>query len=329
MRNLTSSDWKRTKEAVQRITELWPGPALLPTVAEVIDGAFGSESRGAIYLRTEEGFGPAGHTWLGKASSGLEKLGDLRLLSGITQYPLTGRHQLANRPATDVEVFRGRPEALEMFRSEFLGRHGLWRQLRVALFQGDRFLGFAGVYRPRDGREFGERDLDMLSALVPSLHGVLGVARLFHGRVLDDTGIQAVIEALERPAFLTTPLGAVVLANGPARGLYPKPPAFLGSLDQLSRWAAPPASVHPIRSAGVDLRLVLPKATPEPSILSLPPSLRRVAELLAAGQSDKEIASQLELPLTTTRTYVHRAMARLGVSNRRQLMAAAKIVPKG
>jgi hypothetical protein len=53
----------------------------------------------------------------------------------------------------------------------------------------------------------------------------------------------------------------------------------------------------------------------------LPPSLRRVAELLALGHSDKEIADLLEMPLTTARTYVARVLKRLESTSRRELMS--------
>lgn len=53
----------------------------------------------------------------------------------------------------------------------------------------------------------------------------------------------------------------------------------------------------------------------------LPPALRAVAEALALGLSDKEIAEQLDKPLATVRTYVTRVFRRLNVSNRRELVA--------
>jgi DNA-binding NarL/FixJ family response regulator len=52
----------------------------------------------------------------------------------------------------------------------------------------------------------------------------------------------------------------------------------------------------------------------------LPPSLGRVATLLARGASDKEIASELQMPLATARTYVARVFKRLGLTSRRQLI---------
>jgi hypothetical protein len=52
----------------------------------------------------------------------------------------------------------------------------------------------------------------------------------------------------------------------------------------------------------------------------LPTSLRSVADALARGLGDKEIAQELGLPVPTVRTYVTRCFTRLGVHNRRELI---------
>jgi hypothetical protein len=52
----------------------------------------------------------------------------------------------------------------------------------------------------------------------------------------------------------------------------------------------------------------------------LPPSLHAVATRMANGLSDKEIAVELGLPLSTARTYVTRVLQRLQMNNRRELM---------
>jgi DNA-binding NarL/FixJ family response regulator len=52
----------------------------------------------------------------------------------------------------------------------------------------------------------------------------------------------------------------------------------------------------------------------------LPLSLSRVADGLARGLSDKEIADELSMPIATVRTYTSRVLKKLGVSSRRQLM---------
>lgn len=65
----------------------------------------------------------------------------------------------------------------------------------------------------------------------------------------------------------------------------------------------------------------LPEQAPDdPRVESLPPSLRKVADALRRGLSDKEIAHELGLTLSTARTYVARVMARLHVKDRRALI---------
>lgn len=53
---------------------------------------------------------------------------------------------------------------------------------------------------------------------------------------------------------------------------------------------------------------------------TLPPALRAVAEALAEGKTDKEIAIQFGYTLSTARTYVTRVLQRLQVNSRRELM---------
>jgi DNA-binding NarL/FixJ family response regulator len=45
-----------------------------------------------------------------------------------------------------------------------------------------------------------------------------------------------------------------------------------------------------------------------------------VAERLAEGLSDKEIAEALGIPVATARTYVARVLRRFGAKSRRELM---------
>ncbi|HEY8428466.1 MAG TPA: LuxR C-terminal-related transcriptional regulator [Sandaracinaceae bacterium] len=87
-------------------------------------------------------------------------------------------------------------------------------------------------------------------------------------------------------------------------------------------------SAHPlvhaqsVRVNGLRLRFIEWRAAPtaHAGLASLPPSLRRVGELMARGLSDKEIANVLDLPVTTARTYAQRVLTRLGLDDRRKLM---------
>jgi len=55
----------------------------------------------------------------------------------------------------------------------------------------------------------------------------------------------------------------------------------------------------------------------------LPPRLARVAALLTAGYSDKDIAASTGLTFATVRTYVREVYVRLGVHRRVDLLLRA------
>lgn len=92
--------------------------------------------------------------------------------------------------------------------------------------------------------------------------------------------------------------------------------------ERLSLFITPaqPSLLHPEPAAFVFFShhpTSLPRSTARPA---LPPALQRVADALAAGLSDKEIAVQLGLTLSTARTYVSRVLHKRGVRSRRELM---------
>ena len=58
-------------------------------------------------------------------------------------------------------------------------------------------------------------------------------------------------------------------------------------------------------------------------VLDLPPYLQRVLSLLREGRPTADIARELNITLGTTRLYIKRLYARLGVRNRSQLMLRA------
>lgn len=54
--------------------------------------------------------------------------------------------------------------------------------------------------------------------------------------------------------------------------------------------------------------------------LSLPPRQRQIAYLLMAGLSDKQIASRLNIKITTVRFHLTRMFAKMGASDRSELI---------
>lgn len=57
---------------------------------------------------------------------------------------------------------------------------------------------------------------------------------------------------------------------------------------------------------------------------ALPPSLHVVADLLAHGATDKEIAYAVGKPLATARTYAQRVLERLDLRSRRDLVVLSR-----
>ncbi len=55
------------------------------------------------------------------------------------------------------------------------------------------------------------------------------------------------------------------------------------------------------------------------TLLNLTPMERKVAELVAQGLSNKEIARRLQLSVRTVESHVRNALAKVGVPNRTQL----------
>jgi hypothetical protein len=139
---------------------------------------------------------------------------------------------------------------------------------------------------------------------------------------------EPLVEMFDEPVFLVTPSGELVHANKAATARYPEPPDWLPqtvALTDLGADEAPPCRVTDIETGDGDvLYLVIPEPAspgPDPSVEELPPSLRKVARLLAEGLSDKEIAEACELSFSTVRTYVTRIFKRMGVHSRAELAA--------
>lgn len=66
-----------------------------------------------------------------------------------------------------------------------------------------------------------------------------------------------------------------------------------------------------------------PPAAPE-ALASLSPRERQVAELIAAGLANKEIAARLRLGVGTVKDHVHHILSKTGLPNRAAVAAAAR-----
>ena len=72
-----------------------------------------------------------------------------------------------------------------------------------------------------------------------------------------------------------------------------------------------------LRLLGVERRIVSPRV--KTGLNSLTDSELTVVNLIAAGVTNRDVATQLHLSLHTVKTHVHNAFAKLGVSSREQL----------
>jgi len=209
------------------------------------------------------------------------------------------------------------------FYNEFLRPEGWNDQIRLLVFDGRRFVGWAGLLGK--GR-FTQRERRALHPLVKPVQSLLTLAdRLERSSTPEHAGdlvctadgciqhaskhARAWLEVPGFEAFLRTAVRAF------DRG-EPSPPSVFGE-----------SELRVLRldgSGGVRyLVTVRPISRLEVAPLFwLPPTLRAVATRLANGDSDKEIAVELDLPLATARTYVSRVMRRLQVNSRSKVAAA-------
>jgi len=140
--------------------------------------------------------------------------------------------------------------------------------------------------------------------------------------------IGPVIDMFSEPAFLLTSKGEVVHANPAATQTFPVTPSWLPT--SVSTADTPLKELCQVtRVEVVDgfLYLVVPNAElvspPEmdPRLeVELPPSLDRIARLLARGLCDKDIAAETDQSLATVRTYVTRVFKRMDVHSRAELI---------
>lgn len=228
------------------------------------------------------------------------------------------RDPFANRPAGchDLALGFGR-DRMEGVVDELLEPVGFRHQLRSVLYDRKGAVAlFAGLYRTKGQRPFGLVDHARLHAMQPVLRRWTYLAEALGTAPIGTGDLAAHVERIDTPCFVAEGK-RVVLANKLARTL----PRF-GT--DATLWRAVGSAV-PLRTKRLSLDLVLlprhlaPRATPA-GVGDLPPYLRAVANELVLGASDKEIASRVDAPLSTVRTYVTRVLARSGVRSRRDLM---------
>jgi DNA-binding NarL/FixJ family response regulator len=126
--------------------------------------------------------------------------------------------------------------------------------------------------------------------------------------------LERVLEAVYQPVWLVEGSGRILHCNAAARAA-----AYELSADDLDdpRFAVSRVAIAGQTIDAAVLSLVVARNVPPHP--PLPPSLARVASLVARGLTDKDIAAELDTPLSTVRTYVRRIYTRLGVRSRVEL----------
>jgi DNA-binding CsgD family transcriptional regulator len=286
-----------------------------------------------IYRRKDDGtLGSVAYIIEGQAGQTWDLFPETTSLTSLTRYNLASRDPLAHRPVGFSELYGEDQDSAQQYRHTILAPHGFWSQLRMTVYHQDRFMAWCGFLRPKGQPDFRSRSRRLLSAVAPLLCDGLVTMRALGRADLSPSVLGNILDALSVPAFLVNGRGDRVHANPRADELFASIPDWLplaSRCDNHPRVEAL-ARVSQLDVEGESLWLVLPRSgvgsSPSHarsiSLESLTPRLRRVAALLTEGRSDKEIAVELEIEVSTARTYVTRVFRRLGVHHRRELIAS-------
>lgn len=268
------------------------------------------------------GVSPAGVPWLvhtrgmGKAED--DPIRNQRLIAATCLYDPTRRDVFSDRPVALAPLIRRTPVNIDPLSlvDGVLHPNRLFHQLRMVLYQGGHLRLFVGLYRERVSERFEEADHASMLALRPALAEWVRVARAIGLAPLGDGALVTALGSIDQPALLLR-RGRVAFANALGERWLGRVREWAGSSPRDPRFA----STVRLSPGGLDVELVLVRAERVWDFAScLTPALVPVAEAMAEGLSDKEIAARLRSPLRTTRTYVQRVLARLKVSDRRELI---------
>lgn len=225
----------------------------------------------------------------------------------------------ANRPVNlrDLATCVGTLRVEEIAQELFLPI-GFYHQLRTVLYDArGHVCALVGYYRPQGDPPFTVMDHARLYAMQPALRSWIRLAKALGFAPLGNDALINAVHAIPGPALVLhgdNPVFANASARACAAEWRDVNPRQFGH-------------VIPLRSRELPLDLCLwpskgTTAQEAGRFDALPPYLQTVAELLALGLADKDIAARLDAPLSTARTYVQRVLRLLGVRDRRALMRA-------
>ena len=193
--------------------------------------------------------------------------------------PITLKLQ-ARRHATAVSAVMPHADlARTEFFNDFLARDGLHWGVNLHAFDGERALGDLRIWRGRHRHEFDAHDLALLDLIEPALVAALRRAKAVPAGAAGP-GTESPITASHITAWHTAESGI----------------------------AESPTAVH----AGAT-------RTPAPTHPPLSPREREVADAVARGLTDKQIARALGLSPTSVRTYLNRLFEKTGTQRRAAL----------
>lgn len=275
---------------------------------------------GLVYMREPDGsLGPMGHGLNGRLDTEWATMPVRSSGQDIERslaYPLRGRYPLDGRFVNTSTSYARDPVGLARYQ-RLLDDNGVRHHLRVAVYVEGRMRAWYGVFGDRGGPEFTAEEVELLNRTAAAVRAAVRAGHLTRHARAEPEALQAILESLDQPVWILTPRGFVVHMNRAARTLGREHRAAAARV-ATTREGDARFAVSRVSIGGDFLALVIGRFVAGDAV-TLPPSLARIADRIAAGKSDKEIAQELDVPLATVRTYVRRIYARLRVHNRVEL----------
>lgn len=192
-----------------------------------------------------------------------------------------------------------------------LGDHD---QLRVLVCDGPRLLAWVGAYR---ARPFSRREVSALQEIVPMLSRRLVLERRLAERSWTSAAMGALLDELGAPGFVVTRDGTIVHASASGERMLARSFASAcAEIREALRGDERRMRVMTLAGRGIPDHLLVLSKGGTPASPPLPAALESIAELLAMGLTDKEIAQRTGRSLRTVRTYVARLYQRTGLHSR-------------
>lgn len=203
-------------------------------------------------------------------------------------------------------------------------------QLRVLLCDGPRLLSWFGATRPES---FTAREVAAMRRLVRPLQKRLRFERQLRPRWPSALAVDAIFEALDRPAFIIGPRGAIEAANRRGAALLENGcGAVRQSIreSQRNRHGLAEFSITPLTVVGLPPHWLAVGKPRLPGVAErlaaalerwkLTPRQTRVLELMSSGATNKQIAASLGCAIVTVENHITELFRRSGTRSRSELV---------